>query len=264
MLIQATLLAIWASICTFDLFSFQTSLYRPLIAGSITGLILGDFNQGLIIGATLELMWLGVTGIGAYVPPDVISGSIIGTAVGIISGEGSVAGIAIAVPVAVVCQQLDMLARTFAISFTHKADKLAEEGDIDGIDKWQLIGFPMYALTRAVPVFLAVYFGADFVQNLFGYIPEFIMKGLTVAGGILPALGFGMLLSLMLNKKLWVFLLVGFVCTIYGNIPTIGLAMIGIIFAVLYDIFTNSKKDSASTVEASANAQVNDEGGYDL
>ena len=40
--------------------------------------------------------------------------------------------------------------------------------------------------------------------------------------------------------------------------------MIGIIFAVLYDIFTNSKKDSASTVEASANTQVNDEGGYDL
>lgn len=263
MLIEATLLAIWAAICTFDLFSFQTSLYRPLIAGSITGLILGDFQQGLVIGATLELMWLGVTGIGAYVPPDVISGSIIGTAVGIISGQGSVAGIAIAVPVAVVCQQLDILARTFAISFTHKADKLAEEGDIDGIDKCQLIGFPMYALTRAVPVFLAIFFGADFVENIFSYVPEVVMNGLTVSGAILPALGFGMLLSLMLNKKLWVFMLLGFACAIYGNIPTVGLAIIGVIVAVLYDMFT--RKDGKVDDDTSNNLEVEtSEGGYDL
>ena len=156
-----------------------------------------------------------------------------------------------------------MLARTFAISFTHKADKLAEEGDIDGIDK-STYRISNVCINKGCTSIFGSLLWSRFCTNLFGYIPEFIMKGLTVAGGILPALGFGMLLSLMLNKKLWVFLLVGFVCTIYGNIPTIGLAMIGIIFAVLYDIFTNSKKDSASTVEASANAQVNDEGGYDL
>ena len=88
MLMEAVLLGILAVICKLDMFGPQVALFRPLFAGSLAGFILGDFKQGMIISASLELMWLGVTGIGAYVPPDVISGAILGTAFGIISGQG--------------------------------------------------------------------------------------------------------------------------------------------------------------------------------
>ena len=60
MFFEALLLAILTIICTIDTSGPQTAIYRPLFAGAITGLILGDFRQGLIISATLELMWLGV------------------------------------------------------------------------------------------------------------------------------------------------------------------------------------------------------------
>ena len=153
MFFEALLLAILTIICTIDTSGPQTAIYRPLFAGAITGLILGDFRQGLIISATLELMWLGVVGVGAYTPPDIISGAIVGTAIGIISGEGAVAGVAIAVPVAVVCQQLDMLAKTLDISFAHKADKAASEGNLGAIDLYHYLSLGIICLFKAVPVF---------------------------------------------------------------------------------------------------------------
>lgn len=247
MLVKALLLAAWAVICKLDSYGPQLQLSRPLISGSITGLILGNFTQGMIIAASLELMWLGVTSIGAYVPPDIISGTILGTAFGIISGQGAVAGIAVAVPVSLVCQQLSILVRTITISFSHMADKAADEGNLDKIDRYHLMGALVYALGMAIPVFLAVYFGAEYVQKLFSVLPKVITDGLNIAGGIMPALGFGMLLSLMLNRKLWIFFLLGFVANAYGKIPTIGLGIIGVIAAIAYDMFIGSNSKAVSS-----------------
>ncbi|WP_161949480.1 PTS sugar transporter subunit IIC, partial [Streptococcus suis] len=87
----------------------------------------------------LELTWLGVTGIGGYTPPDTISGAIVGTAFGIMSGQGVTAGIAIAIPIAVATQQLDVLAKTADIYFAKKADADARKGD------YSKIGFYHYS-----------------------------------------------------------------------------------------------------------------------
>ncbi|MGL4676952.1 MAG: PTS mannose/fructose/sorbose/N-acetylgalactosamine transporter subunit IIC [Brevinema sp.] len=251
MFIEAIMISLWAAICTFDLFSFQLGLWRPIFSSTITGLILGDPTQGLIIGATLELMWLGIVGIGAYVPPDVISGAILGTSVGIISGKGAVAGVAIAVPVAVVVQQLDIFARTITIGLTHRADRAALKGDLNSPDLYHLLGLIPFMLSRAIPVFLAIYFGASYVEQAFTITPDIILNGLKVAGGILPALGFGMLLSLMMNKHLWFYFLLGIICSVYLKIPTIGLAMIGLIVALIVDSLDqkNSKISTKSSEE---------------
>jgi len=251
MLVPATLVAFWAAICTLDLFGPQLSFWRPLVAGTGVGVILGDPVQGLIIAGSLELMWLGVVSVGAYVPPDVVAGSIIGTAIGILSGEGAVASIAIAVPVAVASQQLDILFRTFTITLMHKADKAALDGNLNKIQRYHLLGIPFIILTRAIPVFLAVLLGAKYVEELFSHIPQVILDGLGIAGGVLPALGFAMLLSLMLNKEMWIFLVIGFFLAAYLDVPTIGIALVGVVVAILCDRFVNHAKDNNS-VQTSA------------
>ena len=43
---------------------------RPIVTCLFIGLIFGNVQQGLIIGATLELAFLGLMGVGATVPPD--------------------------------------------------------------------------------------------------------------------------------------------------------------------------------------------------
>jgi PTS system mannose-specific IIC component len=86
MLIEA-LVAIWAGICSLDDVGPQM-LRRPLLTGTVAGIIMGDTVQGLAIGATLELMWMGIGNVGASFC-DIIAGSIIGVALGISSKAAS-------------------------------------------------------------------------------------------------------------------------------------------------------------------------------
>src|SRR5436189_223241 len=77
----AILLTIWAIICIFDILGPTVIMgFRPLIAGTGAGLIVGDLNLGMAIGATLELTALGVYTYGGATIPDYQTGAIIGTA----------------------------------------------------------------------------------------------------------------------------------------------------------------------------------------
>ena len=46
-----------------------TMLGRPLFTSLFVGLILGDVQQGVIVGAALEPMFMGAIMVGAAVPP---------------------------------------------------------------------------------------------------------------------------------------------------------------------------------------------------
>ena len=46
------------------------SLQRPLVCGAITGLILGHPVQGAVIGATINLVYLGFMSAGGSMPAD--------------------------------------------------------------------------------------------------------------------------------------------------------------------------------------------------
>lgn len=263
MLMQACLVALIGIIATIDYNGPLIMLHRPLVTGTLVGLVLGDLTQGIIIGSSLELMWLGVTGIGGYTPPDTISGAIIGTALGILSGKGATAGIAIAVPVAVITQQLDVLAKTADIYFVKKADAAAEKGDISKIGFYQYASLGIIVLFKVVPIFLAVLVGGEYVQAAFDMIPDVVMTGLNVAGGLLPAIGFGMLLNLMLKKDNWVFLLVGFICAAFGGMSTIAITFVGV--AVSYIVIMMCGNDASATKaadEISEDTDVEEE--YDL
>ena len=60
---------------------------------------MGDLTTGLLVGATLQLMTLGVATYGGATVPDFLSGAIMGTAYAILSGKGVEYGIGIAIPI---------------------------------------------------------------------------------------------------------------------------------------------------------------------
>lgn len=79
MLITQTLLITLITLLARCHTLFGTSLInRPIILGMLTGWIMGDITQGIIIGGTLELAFVGAVSIGAYIPPDMVSGTILG------------------------------------------------------------------------------------------------------------------------------------------------------------------------------------------
>ena len=68
---QALLLIAWGVVVALDLVSVpQALLSRPLVAGCVAGLIVGDVEAGLRVGALFELFALDVLPIGAVRYPD--------------------------------------------------------------------------------------------------------------------------------------------------------------------------------------------------
>ena len=49
---------------------------RPIVTATLAGLILGDPVKGVMIGAALELIYIGAIAIGAASPPDIVTGMI--------------------------------------------------------------------------------------------------------------------------------------------------------------------------------------------
>lgn len=243
---QALLVTLVGIIATIDYNGPLFMIHRPLVTSAMVGLVLGDFTQGVLIGSALELTWLGVTGIGGYTPPDTISGAIIGTAFGILSGQGETAGIAIAVPIAVATQQLDVLAKTLDVYFAKKADNDAKNGDYSKIGFYHYSSLILITLFKIVPIFLAIMLGGEYVADLFAKVPPIVMQGLNSAGALLPSIGFGMLLNMMLKKNMWVFLLIGFICSVYGGMSTIGISLVGIAVAYFYDMIGSKPQETTS------------------
>lgn len=54
-MLQAFLLGCVAFIGKCDLATGTNLIQRPIVLGPLVGLILGDFQMGIVVGATLEL-----------------------------------------------------------------------------------------------------------------------------------------------------------------------------------------------------------------
>ena len=72
------------------------------------------------------------------------------------------------------------------------------------------------------------------VTALVETIPEVIQRGLGQSGNLLPALGVAMLIQLTWDRKFGAFLFMGFALAAFLNISTVGAAIFGVVFAVLY------------------------------
>src|SRR6201986_5510153 len=90
----------------FEDFLGTTLLSRPLVLGPLVGFVLGDVTQGVMIGATLELIFMGNIKVGAAIPPDIITGGVLGTAFAVLSHKGPVIALALAVPISIIAEML--------------------------------------------------------------------------------------------------------------------------------------------------------------
>ena len=66
-----------------------------------------------------------------------------------------------------------------------------------------------YCVPMAIVVGICFYVGGPAVQAVLDQIPAFIMKGLSAASGMLPALGFAMLVKMVISKELALYFFIG-------------------------------------------------------
>ncbi|MGM0122795.1 PTS system IIC component [Enterococcus sp. AZ194] len=232
-----------------DQISVQVGPYTPLFAATFTGLVMGDLQTGLMIGATLQLMTLGVATYGGATVPDFLSGAIMGTAYAILSGKGVEYGIGIAVPIGLLLTQLDILGRMANTFFQHKADHYAELGDYKAVERCNILGIFPWTISRIIPVFIGLFFGEQVVSIINDMIPAWIMTGLKASGAILPAMGIAILMRYLPIKKYWPYFLIGFVLLAFGAefFSVLGVALVGLALAAMYVMNQNTPAAASNT-----------------
>ncbi|MGB3159826.1 PTS N-acetylgalactosamine transporter subunit IIC [Carnobacterium sp.] len=250
MFIQALLIGLWAGIAGIDQFNGLTHIHRPIVTGAVVGLILGDFTTGLIAGATLELVWAGMVPLAGAQPPNVVIGGIIGTAFAILSGQAPEVAVGIAVPFAVAGQALITLLFTAYSPIMHKMDDYAMKGDTKSIDRLNYMGPVFLFIFFFVISFLPIYFGAEQAAGIVGLLPAWLIGGLGVAGGIMPAVGFAMLLKIMFKWTYAPFFAMGFVAAAYLELPILAVAILAVAIAG-YDYMAQGNAPKTAPVVAS-------------
>lgn len=76
--IQALLIGLIAGLTVLDGNWLGEAKFRePVVTGFLVGLALGDVTKGLKVGAELQLLWMGATGIGPTAQLDIGTGGII-------------------------------------------------------------------------------------------------------------------------------------------------------------------------------------------
>ncbi len=218
-----------------------TLINRPLVLGPLVGLILGDVTQGIIIGGTLELIFMGNIKVGAAIPPDVITGGVLGTAFAIMSGKGPAIALALAVPISILAEMVISGLFVFRPVFNKRFNAYAEAGNYKDLQRLHILSGLLKPLLMGVITFLALQLGSDAIKAFVEIIPPWVHSGLQVAGNMLPALGFALLMNLMFNKKVAAYFFLGFILTSYLKLPMIAIGALGVIIAVIVTGITHQQ-----------------------
>lgn len=249
--LQILLISLWAFWGIIDALSFNFGMNNAIVACLFTGIVVGNPTYGLIVGGTLQMTQLGVGTYGGASILNITSSGMITTALGSVSGEDPVTlAASIGIALAALFVQLDILARFTNVFFQHIADKHVEKGNTKGISLMNHLGILPWGLSRGLPVFLLLMFGQPLVDSLMAIIPAWLMDGFKIAGGLLPVVGFAILLRYLPVMKKPQFLILGFVLAAYLSVPVLGVALIGLVAALI--IYQNA----TATPTASAGGSV--------
>lgn len=226
------------------------TLGRPLVASFVVGLILGDVQTAMAVGIPLQIMYMGNVTPGGAVAWDLSYATYIGTAGALVFGKGL--GITEIIGLAVVFagigglvgQIMWNISYALNLPLNRVANRYAEAGEtkkmyIPNVVLGQLIGFAC----RFIPaiIVLTSMTAASAQADFASIIPGWVTTALGIFGGMMAALGMGIILSFLLKKKyhLAIFM-VGFILVTYFNLGTMAVAVIAVIAAVLYYVSITS------------------------
>lgn len=214
-------------------------VYRPLVAGTLVGIVLGDPVAGCIIGATINLPYLAFISAGGTVPVDPGLAGSLGTALAMAAGVEPTVAVTIAIPLGLLGTIIWVIHMTVDVFFVHMADKAAEEGNIDKICFYHVVPpqIVMFMIT-VIPVMLGAYYGADAVKSLITLLQGKPLHMLSVIGGILPALGIAMNLRAIGRKGTMAFFLLGFLIAVYLKLDVLTVALFAGIIAYIYTLLS--------------------------
>lgn len=237
------------------LLAWQTCT-RPIVTAVVTGLLLGDIKTGIIMGASLEAIFMGISAIGGSVPADACASAIIAVASTVLTGADVETGLALAVPIGTIMASVNELYKPVLASFAPYWERVCAKGDVRSY-KIQLTAFALLVdrLPQAIIIFLAVAFGVEGLQAFLASMPEFVMRGMSAASSMMTGVGFAILTAMIWDAQIGAFFFAGFVMAKYMGLPTLAIAILAFTVAITYFFIQKSIIDNKGTAKTAKNTE---------
>ena len=255
--LQAAILALYYWFAQWYIFYSAINVFLgPLCTGLFCGIVLGDIPTAMKIAATIQPMFLAFTGAGGTVVWDETAATMGGCVITMISGLDTSQVVTIAVPLSLLCAQLHTLRRIIMVYPVQRADEYAKTCNTKGI-LFMAFWWPTIVkfFIFGVPMFLALYFGAEAVGSFMNSLPVWITNALGATGKLLPALGFAMTVNVIGRPQFLPFFLGGFFLAQYSGLSGIPLALSGLFVAFMYYLILQAS-DKEEVVDEGSQAAV--------
>ncbi|WP_219524944.1 PTS galactosamine transporter subunit IIC [Lactococcus fujiensis] len=254
-LFQGILLALAAVIQGIDFWLEGLYIFRPIIVSTIAGLILGDLQTGLVVGGVTELAFAGLTPAGGTQPPNPILAGVMGVVLAHVTGAHATAAMALALPFSLLMQYVILFFYSSFSFFMHRIEKAARIGNTNSIARINFLTTGIVGVTYGIVVFLCGYLAQTPMKDFVASLPVWLTHGFEVIGGILPAVGFAMLLNTMLKREFIPFLLIGFVLATFLNfsnllpVAVVGLALALFVYNIDESIHKNRVIEKVKSID---------------
>jgi len=125
----------------------------------------------------------------------------------------------LSLPFALLAQWMSIIFNTSFAMFLGPLDRAAEKADISRYNVLFFSAWMIVASCYALLTFLSAYALQNQITAFVGAFPEWLIHGLEVAGGIMPAVGLTLLMVVMVRPQNIAYLFIGFViATLNGAI----------------------------------------------
>lgn len=244
------------------------TLGRPLVAGLVVGIIMGDITTGILVGAAIQVVYIALVTPGGTVSADVRAISYIGIPLSIVAikglgldpGSAEAAGMATALGAAVGTLGTVLFYGTATINLVwqHMGWKAVEKGDFHKLYLVDM-GLPWisHLICSFIPTLIITKMGANMVEIIKTALPMdgIAMKTLFTVGALLPAVGVAILLKQVVTRAVDILtFFFGFTLAACMGLNLVAAAIIGGFFAV-----TNYKIKMLQLKPAAGGAQFDDD-----
>jgi mannose/fructose/N-acetylgalactosamine-specific phosphotransferase system component IIC len=233
-------------------------IQRPIVVCPVLGAILGNVQTGLLLGAELELIFIGITNIGGSIPSDVFLAGTLVTAYTIGTGITLESALLLAVAIGIVAAMFTLMNRiVVAGSYVPVFERLAAQGNDKAYKRMAIFGQLGLEVIPFVTVFLAIYLGADAVKSVLAAIPTQIQNGMKVASGMMPAVGIALLMNMLWSSKSSIYFFFGFGLTVYLKINMTAMIVVAA-FITIVQVYNDMKVREAVKAIAGAEGKGDD------
>ena len=235
-LLQAFLCGIiyWLSVGNLPFIGLWT-LQKPLVCGTLVGLILGQPVQGAVIGGSINLMYIGFVSAGGSMPADISLAGILGTAYAICGGIDAQVALTLAVPIGILGTIIWTGRMTFDSFFVHMADAYIKKEEYHKIWIANVLLPQILCAIVTVPLCtLAIYYGSSSVQGIVTSLSGSFLQAMKVVGGILPCVGIALTMRYIFKGESRVFFFVGFMIAAYSDFSLLTIGIISLLISIIY------------------------------